>query len=179
MSKPPKVKREIPAEGNYKGTLVHIIDLGTQVNKNPAFADAPKVHLGYELAGRKRKDGQPFVVSTKFTFSSSPKSNMAKTLKKWLGVKNPAEYDLVDALKKDANLVIEHSEDGQYANITEINKYSGPKLRPETKPISLFLDDTFEQDVFDKLWDKIKETIALSPEYDEVVGKSRKKGKKK
>ncbi len=51
--------------------------------------------------------------------------------------------------------------------------------KPEQEMRSLFLDDTFDADVFESLSDKTKEKIMMSPEYEACVTPKKKPAKKK
>ncbi len=170
MSKPPKSKRELAPEGVHKAVCVHVIDLGTQeFSFKGKEMSARKVSVGFELIGKKNAFGEPQVVAQRYTFSNSKKSNLMKDLKAWLGIKDP-DFDLDGLQGKPAQVTITHSDDGEYANITNVGGVpKGTKFpKPATPWVSLYLDETFDQDVFDDLPDYFKEKIAASPEYDEV-----------
>lgn len=183
MSSAPKAKRELAPEGVHKAVCVHVIDLGTQeFTIKGKQQSSRKVSVGFELIGKKNSFGDPLVVQQRYTFSNSKKSNLMKDLKGWLGIKDP-DFDLDGLAYKPAQITITHSEDGEYANITNVGGVpKGTKFpKPVNKFVSLYLDDTFDKDVFDDLPDYFKEKIASSPEYDEVAGSgggSKKKSKK-
>lgn len=180
MSKPPKAKRELAPEGVHKAVCVHVIDLGTQeFTIKGKQTSARKVSVGFELLGKKNGFGEPLVVAQRYTFSNSKKSNLMKDLKGWLGIKDP-DFDLDGLKDKPAQVTITHSEDGEYANITNVGGVpKGTKFpKPTNKFVSLYLDETFDKDVFDDLPDYFKEKIASSPEYDEVAGPAKPKAKK-
>ncbi len=179
MSKPPKSKRELAPEGVHKATCVHVIDLGTQTfTIKGKEQSARKVSVGFELLGKKNSFGEPFVVAQRYTFSNSKKSNLMKDLKAWLGIKDP-DFDLDGLALKPAQVTITHTDDGEYANITNVGGVPKGTKYPKAANnfTSLYLDETFDRDVFDDLPDYFKEKIAASPEYDEV--NAPKKGKKK
>lgn len=177
----PKSKGEMCPEGVHKAVCVYVVDMGTQEPSNPKFSAARKVRVGFELQGIRKKSGDPFLLFQSYTFSSNPKANLMKDLKAWLGIKDK-DVDMDELLGKGAMVTVSHSEDGQYANVTNITGLpKGVKLaKPETKPYSLYLDETFDADVYNELPDSFKERIAASPEYDEVAGapsKPKKRGK--
>lgn len=180
MSKPPKSKRELAPEGVHKAVCIHVIDLGTQTfTFKGKEQSARKVSVGFELIAKKNSFGEPLVVAQRYTFSNSKKSNLMKDLKAWLGIKDP-DFDLVGLELKPAQVTITHSDDGEYANITNVGGV--PKGTKFPKPVnqftSLFLDDTFDQDVFDNLPDYFKEKIAATEEYDQLNAPKKGKGKK-
>jgi hypothetical protein len=171
MSKPPKAVRELAPQGVHKAVCVEVIDLGTQVSANPKFQDAHKVSVGFEISGKRKKNGEPFVVAQRYTFSANKKSNLSKDLKAWLGIEDVAKYDLIDLLGEGALVTIKHTDGGEYANITNLGGLpSGTKVpAPVSELVSLFLDDTFDVDVFEALPDHFKEKIAVTDEYAEVA----------
>lgn len=178
MSKPPRQVGEMCPEGRHKATCIYVVDLGTQKANNPNWNDARKLRIGFEIAGKQRKDGKPFHIFASYTFSANAKSNLAKDLKEWLSVKDLRNFDLADCLGKGAMLKVTHSEDGKFANVTSIMELPGKPAKPSVTPYSLFLDETFDEAVYNSLPDSFKEKIASSPEYDEVMGAPRKPKKR-
>jgi hypothetical protein len=79
-------------------------------------------------------------------------------------------------------VTIEHKETdaGTFANITNVGMVpKGTKLRKYTEPLkSLYLDESFDQEVYDALPDFLKEKIAGSPEYAAVMTPKMKSNKK-
>lgn len=180
MSKPPAAApRELPEEGEYKANVVYVIDIGTQKSKDEKRKDAHQVDIGFELVGVKKEDGSPFIVRNRYTYSSDERSNLSKDLKRAWKIKDPENFDLVNLRGKACKFDIVHN--NGYANIEKdtMSQLTGACPKPVTKFKALFLDDTFDQEVYDSLWDKIKETIAVSPEYDDVMAAQRKPAKKK
>ena len=180
MSKIPKSKRELAPEGVHKAVCVHVIDLGTQEFQIKGKTQSSrKVSVGFELLGKKRTDGNVHVIATRYTFSNSPKSNLMKDLKAWLGIKTN-DFEMDNLLGKGALITVTHTDDGDYANVTNVSGLpdKGKLPKPETPLTSFYLDD-FDKDTFDGLEDYFKEKIAMSPEYDDVAApKSKtKKGK--
>lgn len=181
MSKAPvAAPKELPEEGEYKANVIYVIDIGTQKSKDPNRKDAHIVLVGFELCGTKREDGTPHFARQRYTYSSDERSNLSKDLRRAWKVKDPENFDLESLRGKSCVLEIVHSEDKQYANIEKesMNQLKGACPKPVTKFKSLFLDETFDQDVYDSLPDKLKEAIAVSPEYDDVMLNMRKPKKK-
>lgn len=182
MSKPAQSARELCPEGTYPAICTAVIDLGTQV---VVFKDEEKkqkkVLIEFELQGPTKENGTRFTNAMRVTNSASDRSTLAKTLKTWLAVKNPADYDLENLLGKHALVTISHSEDGQYSNVASVTQVpKGMKVgKPEAELRSLFLDETYDADVFDSLGDKLKEKIMLSPEYVALSAPKPKKAAKK
>lgn len=190
MSRIPKSSsRELCPEGAHLAALVNIIDLGTQ--DGGEFGPRHKLQMAYELVNEKTSDGKAMVAYKQYTFSSSSKGNLMKDMRAAWGVKD-GDVEMDDYLGKYAMITIEHKEtdSGTFANITNVGMIpKGTKLTKLTEPLkSLYLDDTFDQEVYDALPDFLKEKIAGSPEYAAVMTpklKSKKqapppaKGKKK
>jgi len=171
MSKPPKPTRELAPEGVHNAICIAFLDLGTQSSEN--FGDARKCDVVFEIAA-KRSDGKSFQIAKRYTYSASPKSNLMKDLKAWLGVKD-GDFDMDGVALQGAMVTIEHK--GEYANITNISGLpKGMKpLKTQSEFKSLYLDETFDQEIFDSLTDYQKEKIAGSPEYDAVIASAKPK----
>jgi len=172
MSKIPKgAQRELPEEGTHNAVCVQVIDLGTQKNANPEWGDKRKVLLGFELVDVQDEE-HTALVSKQYTFSDSQKGNLMKDLKKWLNIKS-GDLDMDDCLGKQALVSIEHKETdrGTFANISNISSVpKGTKMRkPQSVTRSLYLDETFDADVYEELPEWIRLKIATSPEYEEVA----------
>ena len=178
MSKPQSTPRELCPEGAHPSVCTGVIDLGTQVvTFKGTEKKQKKLYIEFEPQGVEKESGDPFLVSLRVTNSDSDKSTLVKTLKSWLGVKNASEFDLAQCVGKSALITVSQSEDGQYANITNVSGL--PKGMKVGKPVaalrSLFLDDTFDETVFESLSDKAKEKIMSSPEYDAVLAAAKPK----
>ncbi len=174
-------------EGTHNATCVNVIDLGTQEGQYEGKpTSARKIQLGFELDGPRNSKGEPFYISKTYTYSASPKSNLMKDLKSWLKVTS-GEYDMENCLSKIAMVTIAHvkseSNGNVYANIVSIvAPLSSTKKLKQTQAEhrSLFLDETFDQDAYDNLSDNLKEKIADSPEFMDIMAElnSKKGGKK-
>lgn len=181
MSKPQSTPRELCPEGSHASVCLGVIDIGTQdVTFKGQSKRQKKLYIQFEPQGVEKEDGTPFVVSLRATNSNSDNSTLAKTLKSWLGVKDISDYDLAQCAGKAALITITHSDSGDFANIATITPLpKGMKVgKPQGEVQSLFLDETFDEDVFNSLNDRIKEKIMSSPEYDAVLA-AQKKGTKK
>lgn len=181
MAKIPMAPRELAPEGNGQDAVcLGIVDLGTQPATNPAWDDARKCLIVFELVNSKRKNGKPFDVTKNVTFTMSQNGKLAEILEAWLGIspKELRKFDPDDLKGKPALLNIKHSEDGNFANIIAISAPPAKhKMKKASMPTySLYLDETFDQDVFDGLSEGLKNKIAASPEYAAVMsGKFKKK----
>jgi hypothetical protein len=124
-------------------------------------------------------DGKPFSVHKRYTFSSHEKATMRQDLEAWRGLPFSAQdlgsFKLSNLLGKSCLIGIVHTtKNGKtYANISSIMKLpKGMDVPPlVNKLVELDLGE-FDQDVFDGLSQGIRDTIALSPEYAQAVGRS-------
>lgn len=179
-------------EGSWRAMIVGFIDLGTQ-DPSPEtlkkFKDAEpqrkcNVEFALEPTGKvKRTDGKPFIIAKRDTYSPSAKSNLMKYLRKAFAIKS-ANIDMSEIIGRVCTVTTEHNGD-KYTNIIDVSALpAGTKLKGLEKIATrtLFLTpDEFDEEVFDKLNDKTKETIMGSPEYDEctTTPKKKKPAKKK
>lgn len=170
MSSIPKSSsRELAPEGNHNAVCVQVIDLGTQSSEQ--WGDKRKVQLAFELTDEKTSDGKAMVVYRQYTFSASPKGNLMKDLKAWIGKEATGDIDMDILLGRGAAVTVEHNETerGTFANITNIAALmKGMKPKKPTEPLrSLYLDESFDSDAFDALPDFLKEKIMVTKEYEE------------
>ena len=115
--------------GSYLARCVRLIDLGTQTSTYEGETKrARKVLVAWEILDDecRRDDGEPFVLSKRFTQSLHEKAALRKTLSSWRGRDfTPAElkgFDLATVLGKDAFLSVIHTEkEGKtFANIAAV-----------------------------------------------------------
>lgn len=165
--------RELTPEGVHNANCVQVIDLGTQtVTFKGEERQSRQVQLAFELADEKTSEGNAFVSYRKYTYSSSPKSNLMKDLRAWLGKdKVTGDFEMDTLLGKPAMITIEHSETerGTFANITNIGGLAkGMKPKKPTEPLrSLYLDESFDSATFEELPEFLKEKIMVTKEYEE------------
>lgn len=177
----PKPTRELAPEGTHRGRCINIVDLGTQPASQADWEDQRKVTLGFHLVGLKTKDGKNIVVYRTYGFTGGPKANLTKDIKAWLN-QNSNDIDLDECLEQDALITISHKESngGVYANITNISaplKGSKPLVSNENV-FSLYLDDSFDEDVFNTLPEHIQTKIVNSPEYEDLQNSRKPKARK-
>jgi hypothetical protein len=152
-----------------------VIDLGTQ---ETSFQGKPKksrqLMLSWELRDALMDEDRPFSISKRYTYSSSPKSNLRKDLESWRGKRfEDAElgtFDIGKLLGAPCMLNVVHVEkNGEvYANIAAIMRLPrGTAVpRPTNEMVVLSLDDRpFDRAAYEKLGERLRETIARSPEF--------------
>ena len=105
----------IPA-GMHQSVCFGIYDLGVQPSNNPAFSDAHKVLLTFELPHERmdfEKDGvttnQPRVSSKEYTLSIGDKANLKRDLVSWRGREfTPEEKESFDISVLAGNNLRQH-----------------------------------------------------------------------
>lgn len=173
-----------PPAGSHPAVCRRLIDIGTQDSTYKGEKKrAHKILLGWEITDPeiRRDDGQPFIVSQRFTFSMHEKASLRKTLEAWRGVPfkesdfGEGGFDLKLLLNVPCILSIIHKvEDGKtYANIASIMKV--PKGMPVPPAVSDYIylsltKERFDRASFLKLSDGLQDTIRKSPEYQAVTG---------
>jgi hypothetical protein len=170
--------RELPNEDTHNAVCIQIIDLGTQ--PSPQWGDKRKCQLAFELVDEQTSEGKSMVVYKQYTFTDSDKGSLMKDLKAW-GVKVGEDFDMDSLLGRGAMVTTENkeTEKGTFANITNVAGVpKGHKVKKATEPYrSLYLDDNFDQEIFDALPEFLRNKIAGSPEYAQITAPKLKKEK--
>jgi len=176
----------VPA-GNHVAICYRFIDLGTQKGE---YKGKPKQdrkviiswELPDELMGEGDYAGQPFTIGNRYTWSMSEKATLRKMLESWRNkpfTKDDFEgqnrFNIKNILGKPCMLnVSQKTTDGNvYSNIASVGSLpkgmAPPALTNEIVYFSLE-PSLYDPAVLEKFSDKIKETIRLSPEWQEVSG---------
>ena len=169
-----KPKEPPVSAGTYRGTLVHIIDIGEQLckGKKGDFYQNQLVYT-FELVGKTKEiDGQLKAIDLSRTFSFTRGANSAfrKFIQDWTGKKmSDVEWDEFDPgtlLGKEAMLSVVHNDTGEYANIsTAMNPFEGDVYPKPTLPLLYFDMDRWDDGVFEKLPEWAQERIKKSTQY--------------
>lgn len=170
-----------PPAGSHIAICYRFIDYGTQqVEWKGTTKLQRKVLLSWELPNERMEDGSPFTIARKYTWSMSEKSNLRHDLEAWRGkaftaddFSGPTRFNIKNILGKACLLSIVHEEkDGStYANLMGVSAVpKGMPIPPLTNEVVyLSLEKPlFDQNVFDKLSDKMKDTIRSSPEFKSI-----------
>ncbi len=187
MSKLKVSQREkiLAPEGVHNARIVRIVELGTQPSDE--WGDKFKIEISFELVDEaavfnEEKGEQNFVVRKKYNRSLHKRSDLAKHITAITGNKFEAgdEFEMDDLLNQPCQVEITHSEDGQYANITGIMKAAkGVKVaKAESDLQSLYLDDSFDTEIFETLPEYMQDMIADTDEYKELFPDEKPKSKK-
>lgn len=167
-----------PEPGIHPARLIWLIDLGTQIPKNPAYNAARKIKLGFELvdtefeyAGEKK----PYMVSWELTFSAHEKSKLVQVLKAWVGVdiNKDRDFDLKTLLGREALVTVslrDYNGD-QFPNVDAVSGVpKGLAIKQAVNPFKFFSLDAeeYNQAGFEVLPEKLKARIAESPEWKKL-----------
>lgn len=166
-------------EGPHPAVLYSLIDMGTQEGTYQGKPANPKrkIAMRFELHGEDTilDDGRPMSIGKTFTLSSSQKGNLRPFMESWRGKAFSDDdfeaFDLQNMLGKAAILTV--VEDGEYRVINGISRLLAGMTPPnqinDTVYLSLEPGD-YDAAVFDKLSEKMKETIRQSPEWKALNG---------
>ena len=138
--------------------------------------------LTWELCGELMTDGRPFSVRKIYTWSMHEKAALRKDLESWRGLAfsdrdfdGPGAFNTKKLLGAPCTITVSHTvkPDGTtYAKVTGIGKaMKGIQIPPCVNPhayLALTKGD-FDPNALAALSDKMKATIAASPEYFELM----------
>lgn len=181
--------KRVPA-GVFAARCFSVIDLGTQVVEYQGeVKHQRKVQLGWELYGEDETgaslttdDGEPMSISKRYTLSLSEKSKLRPDLEAWRGRPFTDEelkgFDLHNLLGAPCFLNITHSEKNNktYSNIASITPL--PKQMREAIPHQhnknrIYTITDGKNEVYESLYDKLKETIDKAVEWQGVTASSK------
>lgn len=166
--------------GTHIAICDRVIDLGTQEkNFNGDISYKHEIMLEWELPLELMEDGpkagQPFTVSKFYTFSINEKANLRHDLVSWRGRDFTKEeldgFEMANILGKPCTLTISENENGR-RKVTAIGGIiKGTKVpKAVNAPVMFSLDpDEFDANVYEGLSDRLKERIALSPEFTQAT----------
>lgn len=168
--------------GSYLARCIQLIDLGTvESNFEGKPTRARKVLIAWEILDDecRRDDGQPFILSKRFTQSLHEKAALRKTLAAWRGRDfTPLElkgFDLKTVLGKDAFISVIHADkDGKtYANIAAVMKPpKGMTAQVDSAEPLIHLDlSAPDWQVLAGLSSRLQNQISESPEYQALPNK--------
>lgn len=175
LPKPNEKEFETPPAGTFAARCYRFVDLGTQPKEYMGATTYKRmVGISWELPDELMKDGRPFSIYQRYVWSMSEKSTLRKHLESWRGANfndndfGEGGFDTKKLIGVPCMLSVIHKIKGDktYANIGSISKLmKGMEVVPAINEILYFSLDNFEQGVFDKLSQSMKETISRSPEY--------------
>lgn len=181
MPKPPEQHEfELTPSGTHVATCFQVIDLGTQlVEYNGTSSLKRQVRIAWELPEELMKDGRPFSVNKKYKLSSFVRAPLRLDLQQWRGRDFTDEefgtFDLGKLIGASCLIAVVHAEGkkegSMFANVGSVSKLAKGMASPPliNEPIYFSLND-FKQEVYDKLSEYLRMTIAKSPEFMELEG---------
>lgn len=178
MKLPKPNEFELAPAGTHVATCVQFVDLGSHENTYQGQSKGMRreVRIAWELPEESMRDGRPFLISKRYTWSMGEKSSLRKHLESWRGRKfdenDFGNFDIRNILGKPCLLSIKHDErnGNTYAHIDSVS----PLMKNMTPPAQIgaqlyFSLDEFSQTTFDGLSEKTREYIAQSPEYRAIA----------
>lgn len=167
----------LPSEGLHDARIIGFVELGTQkTDWGDKFQVEVAIELVDESAVFNEEDGEKnFVKYMRCTKSLGKRATLGKLVRKVHpeDIDELEEVEMDDILNQPLRVEIEYSEDEQYANIVgffKVKEKDADKIdEAENEAYSLYLDENFDQDVFDTLPDWKQEMIAESPEGEELI----------
>jgi len=163
---------ELAPSGAFAARCYRIIDLGTQTFQvKGETKESHQILMAWELS-KKMADGQPFVISEKYTSSLHEKAKLRSVLESWRGRKfSEVErngFDIEQVLGKVCFLNIVHSKKGDktYANVASVMPVPEGLPSPAAVNEQLFFNiEEWNDKVFAKIPKYYQGMIKRSPEY--------------
>lgn len=170
---------EVAPSGACAARCYRIIDLGTQTfHVGNEMKQQHQILMAWELI-KKMGDGQPFVISEKYTKSLHEKAKLRSVLESWRGRKfTEAErngFEIEQVLGKVCFLNIVHIHKGErtYANVVSVMPVPDGIPSPAAVNEQLFFNiDEWNDEVFAKIPRFYQDAIKRSPEYQEISNSS-------
>jgi hypothetical protein len=169
---------ELAPVGVHPSRCYRVIDLGTQKSSYKGVAKMQhKVLLSFELLGDQRmKDGKPYMISVRYTMSTSEKSQLRHDLESWRGAQfteaEIAAFEVSKVLDKYCLLNVIHEKNGErtYANVSAIMPLPRNMPKPEAVNEAILFDlDKRDMRIFETFGDSLKATIMASAEWDKTA----------
>lgn len=178
LPRPNEKEFETAPAGTFAARCYRFVDLGTQPKEYMGTTSYKRmIGLSWELPDELMKDGRPFSIYQKYVWSMSEKATLRKHLESWRGQKfqdsdfGEGGFDTKKLIGVPCMLSIVHAAKGDktYANISSVSKVmKGYEVAPAVNETLYFSLDGFDQSVFDKLSQGMRETIMRSPEYVQI-----------
>jgi hypothetical protein len=172
---------ELPPEGNHLAVCYRVIDLGTQkVEYLGEVKHQRKIMVSWELPHEAMKDGRPFSVHQRYTWSMNEKAKLRHDLEAWRGKPfepkdfGPQGFNILNIIGKGCMIQVMHeSRNGKtYANIKAVASLMKGSTAPEPVNERVFFDldeRPLDEVTLGKLSEGLKKIIMASPEYQDAV----------
>lgn len=191
VSPPTGGNREIIPADNHVARCYQLIDMGTADEVYPdgkTKANVRKIRIGFELPNELRvfnpdNGEQPFVISKEYNYSLYVSAPLRKDLKAWRSkdfTEEEAEtFDIAKLIGAACMLNIIHYESkkgGTYAQIAGITPIpKGMKCPAQINKSEILAFDEWDEALFEKQPDFIKDRIKASAEYKAMKNPSKDK----
>jgi len=178
-----KIEVEIVEAGSYPSRIYQMIQIGNVAGFQGQIQN--KVRIGFELPTElkvfKEENGeQPRVISQKYTLSFHEKSKLRKVIEACepnaLKIGEDGfleEFDIEALIGKECLITIAHKaskEGNQFAYIDSVTRLPKGMICPKAINAPVILSyDNWNQEIFDKQPDFIKEEIKSSQEYQRMI----------
>lgn len=176
---------EKPPAGLTIGRCYRVIDLGTQEKKYKSKVDyCRQILIDFELPSHMMEvetdEGvkmMPMSASKKYRLSFNAKAALRKDMENWYGkkfndkdIEQAGGFDPSKILGRPGQILIEHSDDGQYANITGLMPLAEGQTCPDQINESFIFDlDEFDNVKWESLSQGMQQWIAKSPEAQQIL----------
>ena len=178
-----KIEVEIVEAGSYPSRIYQMIQIGNVAGFQGQIQN--KVRIGFELPTElkvfKEENGeQPRVISQEYTLSFHEKSKLRKVIEACepnaLKIGEDGfleEFDIEALIGKECLITIAHKaskEGNQFAYIDNVTRLPKGMICPKAINAPIILSyDNWNQEIFDKQPDFIKEEIKSSQEYQRMI----------
>ena len=177
----PTADFQIAPAGNHRAVCYSVIDLGTQEKQYDGETSFKhEIEIGFELVDEKMEDGRPFVISKRFTFSSSKKSNLIKMLESWRGIPFKPEdlgvngFDIQKLIGVPCLLACVHVETNAGKNYCVVNAATpmpkGMEKPTLTNPTIYYTISDNSANVWSMIPEYKQNVIMKSPEWQAKTG---------
>jgi hypothetical protein len=179
------MERQLPPADNLPARCVQIIDCGTQEEEWEGVKSSKrKLRVTWELPTVEftSQDGETYnpIISREYTASLHEKSILRPMLEAWRGRAFSSDelddFEITKLLNATCLIQVAHKEKrtgGQCAVIANVSKLpKGMKCPERQRALSEYSASEGDSELYRTLPDWLKDKIALSPEWQEVVKKN-------
>ena len=169
----PTTAVELCPAGTYVGRCCRLVDMGTQLSTYQGTERSRRVlSLSFEILDDevRRSDGEPFLLSRRFTFSFHEKAGLRQLMETWLQrpMTNSRQFDTDEVIGRYGLVTVNHTtrNDATYANVATVVPL--PRGMAKPGPVSealVYGVSVSSDDVLARLPEKMQEAIKSSPEY--------------
>lgn len=93
LPQPSDAEFELAPAGTHIAVCYRVIDLGTQETTfKGEVKHQHKILISWEIPDEKMKDGRPFTIGKRYTWSMSEKANLRNDLESWRGKFTAADF---------------------------------------------------------------------------------------